>query len=74
MSSQFISVSDDETVLDTIRLMCAEGVRRMPVINQEGGLEGIITTDDILDILAEETAELAKIPQHGKNIKARTRR
>jgi len=41
--------------------MRAKGIRRIPIINQEGGLEGIVSADDILDLLAEEMAELAKV-------------
>jgi predicted transcriptional regulator len=73
MSSQLVSVRNSQTVLDTIRLMHTKGVRRIPVVNLEGELEGIITADDILGMLAEEMAELAKISQCGKKSEAQIR-
>jgi len=34
----------------------------MAVINEQGGLEGILTVDDLLELLAEELILLAKLP------------
>lgn len=66
MGSQLVSMQSNETVLDTIHLMCTKGVRRIPVVNLKGELEGIMTADDLLGILAEEMSELARIPQNEK--------
>jgi CBS domain-containing protein len=73
MSSQLVNIQNRETVFDTIRLMRAKGIRRIPVVNQEGSLEGIMTVDDILGILAEEMSELARIPQSEKKNEAQIR-
>lgn len=70
MSSQLVSVQSNETVLNTIRIMCNKGVRRIPIVNLNGELEGIMTVDDILGILAEEMAVLARIPQSEKKKEA----
>ena len=61
MSPQLISVQETEGVFETIRLMRTKGIRRIPVVNQEGELEGIVSADDILDLLTEEMSELAKV-------------
>ncbi len=73
MSSQLVSVQSNETVLDTIHIMCAKGVRRIPVINVKDELEGIMTADDLIGILAEEMSELARIPQSEKKKEAQLR-
>jgi CBS domain-containing protein len=73
MSPQLVNMQNNETVFDTIRLMRAKGIRRIPVVNQEGSLEGIMTVDDILGILAEEMSELARIPQSEKKNEAQIR-
>jgi len=73
MSPQLISVQEKEGVFETIRLMRAKGIRRIPIINQEGGLEGIVSADDILDLLAEEMAELAKVAPREQEREAKTK-
>ena len=61
MSPQLVSVLETEGVFETVRLMRTKGIHRIPVVNQEGGLEGIVSADDMLNLLAEEMAELAKV-------------
>jgi len=65
MSPQLISVPGSEGVFETIQLMRAKGIRRIPVVDRDGGLEGIVSADDILDLLAEEMSELAKVAPRG---------
>jgi len=73
MSRQLFSVQENEGVFETIRLMRAKGARRIPVVNQQGGLVGIVSADDILDLLAEEMAELAKVAPRQQQREAKTR-
>jgi CBS domain-containing protein len=61
MCAQLVSVAESEGVIATIRLMRTHGIRRIPVVDGAGGLVGIVSADDMLDLLAEELAELAKI-------------
>jgi len=53
--------------------MRTKGVRRIPVVNQEGGLVGIMSADDILDLLAEEMTELAKVAPREREREAKTK-
>ena len=73
MSPQLISVPETEGVIETTRLMSAHGIRRIPVINEEGGLAGIISVDDLLELLAEELTALAKVAPREQAREARTR-
>ncbi|MBW6520704.1 MAG: CBS domain-containing protein [Desulfoarculaceae bacterium] len=73
MSPQLISVPETEGVIATIQLMRANGIRRIPVINEEGGLAGIISVDDLLDLLAEELTALAKVSPRGQARETRIR-
>jgi Mg/Co/Ni transporter MgtE len=41
--------------------MRINGIRRMPVVDLTGGLIGIISLDDLIQLLAEEMSELAKV-------------
>lgn len=73
MGPQLVSVQESEGVVETIRLMRANGIRRIPVIKQDGELAGIMSVDDMLDLLAEELAELAKVAPREQAREARTR-
>ena len=73
MGPQLTSVQQTAGVFDTIRLMRTKGIRRIPIVNHDGGLEGIVSADDILDLLAEEMTELAKVPTREQEREARTK-
>ena len=73
MRQQLISVQEKDGVIETIRLMRAHGIRRIPVIDEEGGLAGIVSLDDMLDLLAEELTELAKVAPRAQAWEARNR-
>lgn len=73
MSRQLICVQEKEGMIETIRLMRVHGIRRIPVVDDGGGLAGIISVDDMLDFLAEELTELAKVAPREQAIEAQTR-
>jgi CBS domain-containing protein len=74
MRQQLISVQEKDGVIETIRLMRAHGIRRIPVIDEEGGLAGIVSVDDMLDLLAGELTELAKVAPRAQAWEARNRK
>jgi Mg/Co/Ni transporter MgtE len=49
-------------------------VRRIPVVDRDGGLVGIVTLDDLLSLLAEEMTELAKLVSREKQREATVRK
>ena len=61
MSGELLTVSGEEAIADTVKLMRARGVRRVPVINKQGVLEGIISVDDLIELLAEEMSDLVDL-------------
>jgi CBS domain-containing protein len=54
-------VKSSTGVLEAIQLMTSKGVRRLPVIDENGSLMGIITLDDLLLLLAKEFGALGKL-------------
>ena len=61
MSGPLFTVNESEELLDTIAQMRSRGVRRAPVVSKEGALIGIITLEDVLDVLAEALNGMAQL-------------
>ena len=47
-------------LLDVLELMRTRGIRRVPVVDAQSGLIGIVTTDDVIGALAEHVMDLAR--------------
>ena len=58
---ELVSISEDQGIFETIQHMRMHGVRRLPVIDSAGGLIGIVSVDDLIQLLAEEMTELGKL-------------
>lgn len=67
MTHELVTVQRQAGVFDAISLMCDEGVRRLPVIDDEGHLVGIIALDDLLLLLGTELVNLASISATERN-------
>lgn len=74
MTGDLITVSENEGILQTIQLMRDKGARRAPVVNGEGALVGIVSVDDIVELLAEELSQLAKLVSREQKREAEIRR
>jgi signal-transduction protein with cAMP-binding, CBS, and nucleotidyltransferase domain len=61
MSYDLLLVREQEGLWDVLGRMRSRGVRRVPVVNERGALVGLITLDDLLDLLSEELGALAKL-------------
>lgn len=54
MSTDLVTARVDDSIREVLSLMRSHGVRRVPVTAENGVLIGIVTLDDLLDVLAEE--------------------
>jgi CBS domain-containing protein len=61
MSPELETVKEDHGILETIQKMSAAGIRRMPVVSQQGALVGIVSVDDLVQLLAEELGGLSRL-------------
>ncbi|MDD5299742.1 MAG: CBS domain-containing protein [Gallionella sp.] len=61
MVPELVTMKENTGVFEAIRYMRAKGVRRLPVVDESGGLVGILALDDLLELLAEELLDLAKL-------------
>lgn len=55
------TLNEDTDFWDALSHMRACGVRRIPIVNARGGLEGIFTFDDALSLIAEALVDLGRI-------------
>ena len=61
ISEQLASVHEHDSLPDALRLMRTRGVRRLPVLTRSGALAGIVSIDDILELVAEELDDFVGI-------------
>jgi len=61
MSGEIVTAREEDGIWDTLQRMRVKGVRRVPIVDARGGLIGILALDDLLELLAGELADLAKI-------------
>ena len=74
VARELVTVAEDQGVLETIQHMRMTGVRRMPVIDREGGLVGIVSVDDLIQLLSDEMSELAKLIAREQVLEAESKR
>ena len=73
MNRELLVVRESAGVAETIELMRAKGVRRVPVTDASGALVGIVAADDMLSLLAEEMSALAAMVsrEHKREVEVR---
>lgn len=63
MTTNLATVQTDEGFYEATQRMSEHAVRRLPVVNDSGELSGIITADDLNELLADEHQQLADVIQ-----------
>jgi CBS domain-containing protein len=61
MSSQLKTVDEATPIEQTLALMRTSSVRRVPVVDDDGKLAGLVSLDDILDLMAEEFRDIGEL-------------
>ncbi len=74
MVPKLATVKKNTGVFEAIQYMRAKGVRRLPVVDDSGGLIGILTLDDLLELLAEELLALSKLVKYEQKKETMNRR
>lgn len=74
MVASLAVVKESAGVLEAIQLMTSKGVRRLPVVDDDGSLIGIVALDDLLLLLAKELGALSKLVAREQKNEANKRR
>jgi CBS domain-containing protein len=61
MGSTLVAAHEGDDLRETLQLMRLHGVRRLPVVSGAGSLVGIVASDDLITMLAEDLAALAAV-------------
>lgn len=61
MQANPVTVKESEGIYDVIIKMYNYGIKRLPVVHEDGSLFGIVTADDILSLMGEEISSLSQI-------------
>jgi len=74
MHTPVVIAHESEDTAQLIGRMRTHGVRRVPVVNQDGAVIGIMTLDDLLRILVAEVSALFEITDKGQKREQHLRR
>ena len=74
MSGELVTANEQDDMLDTLQRMRRRGVRRVPVLTATGTLAGIVTLDDLLELVAEQLGDVVKAIATEQSREARTRK
>lgn len=74
MLPELVTVAENQGVLETIGIMRAKGVRRVTIVDGESRLIGIVTIDDLLEVLAAELTDIASIVSREQSHERQARR
>jgi len=73
MSNDLLTAFEDTCLSDALKLMQERGVRRLPVVDHQGALVGIVTADDVIRYLADELGQVVKLMNHEEQVERRYR-
>jgi CBS domain-containing protein len=72
MTKNILMCSIDDSLFETIDKMKSNGIRRIPVLDNNHNLAGLISADDVLQLLSKELNALSLIinseTEHERNI------
>ena len=67
------TVTEDSGPLEAARAMRSRGVRRLPVVDRNGCLAGIVALDDLVHLLSTEMGHLARLVERQPKREAQLR-
>lgn len=72
MSPDPVQIAEGETLLNTIALMQSRGVRRIIVVDEAGSLQGLMSADDVIELIAEAMNNLTRVVRRELSNEQRT--
>ena len=73
MTAPAVTCNESDTLEDCAQAMASHRIRRMPIVDENGGVVGILTLDDLLELLSEELLAIAKLVKYQRQKETRHR-
>lgn len=73
MAPEVFTLKESMEASEAVQLMRRKTTRRLPVVDEDGELVGILTLDDVLELLSEELLDLAKLVRYEQKKEIRHR-
>jgi len=61
MSDNLLTAHESDNLWECLQRMRNAGVRRLPVVDERGALQGIVTADDLVELLSDGLAQVVKM-------------
>jgi CBS domain-containing protein len=61
MTKSPVTLAEDKTISEAVETLRAHRVRRIPVVNAQGELIGLVSSDDLITEVAREVSSLAQM-------------
>jgi CBS domain-containing protein len=61
MAAPLVTARESESALEVLRRMRSHGLRRIPVVDEPGILQGLIAFDDLIELVSEELGDLVEL-------------
>lgn len=61
LTEPLVFLFENDSFFDALDLMHTQRVRRLPIVNSDNSLVGIITIDDMVDILSEKLTQIVSL-------------
>ncbi|MDQ3185687.1 MAG: CBS domain-containing protein [Pseudomonadota bacterium] len=73
MVQELVTVKESAGIFETLQYMRSKAVRRVPIVDENGVLAGVLALDDLLELLSEEMLAIAKLVRYQRQKETRHR-
>lgn len=73
MEQELVTAKGSTGIFEAVQYMRHKTVRRLPIVDENGALIGILTLDDLLELLSEEFLAIAKLVNYERQKECRHR-
>ncbi len=60
MTQNVVTIWEDQGIFDATQFFIGRGIRRLPIVNRDNELVGIVTFDDLVSLLAHELINITR--------------